>query len=124
MRKETFSRLVENVQNDDALTQIPFVVRNPATGRWQVLLGNHRVMAAVEAGLDAIPVLVTDDALTHDQKRGIQLSHNALVGEDDPAVLKQIYESIDQIDWKQYAGLDDKMLELLAKIPSGSSIFI
>jgi len=64
--------------------------------------------------------MVTDEPLTKDQRIGIQLSHNAIVGEDDPFILKKIYESIEDIDWKAYTGLDDKTLELLAKVNAQS----
>jgi hypothetical protein len=121
MRNETFTQLVQNVKKDGALTSVPFACRTPA-GKWRVLSGNHRVKAARVAKLQQIPVLVTDDDLTPDQQRAIQLSHNALVGEDDMAVLKQIYESIDSIDFKQYAGLDDKTLDLLAKVQTDPAI--
>ncbi len=50
MRHETFRRLVENVKRDGALSSLPFCWRKP-DGRYLVLSGNHRVMAAREAGL-------------------------------------------------------------------------
>jgi len=115
MRHETFTQLVENIRRDGALTSVPFAWKDE-DGRYLVLSGNHRVMAAKEAGLTEIDVMLTDAPLSPTQRRAIQLSHNALVGEDDPMVLKQIYEEIEEVDWKQYAGLDDKTLELLEKI--------
>ena len=39
------------------------------------------------------------------------LSHNALIGQDDLSVLKEIYDSIQSIDLKQYSGIDEKVLE-------------
>ncbi|MEH7114553.1 ParB N-terminal domain-containing protein [Neobacillus niacini] len=115
MRHETFQQLVTNIKRDGRLTQIPFAAKDD-DGNWEVLSGNHRVKASIEAGLDEIECMVTDDDLTEDRKKGIQLSHNAISGEDDPAVLKQIYESIEDIDFKMYAGLDDKTLELLDQV--------
>ncbi|USK77850.1 hypothetical protein [Peribacillus frigoritolerans] len=46
----------------------------------------------------------------------IQLSHNSISGEDDPIILQQLYDEIDDLSLKYYAGLDDKMLEQLDKI--------
>nr|MDQ2897622.1 hypothetical protein [Actinomycetota bacterium] len=34
-------------------------------------------------------------------------------GEDDPATLKHLYDQIADVDWKVYAGLDDKTLGML-----------
>jgi hypothetical protein len=106
MRHETFDRLVRNVRKDGVLTSVPFAVPHPADpSRWEVLSGNHRVKAAAVAGLPSITL-----------KRAIQLSHNALVGEDDAATLKQIYDAIASVELKEYSGLDDRTLALLAKV--------
>jgi ParB-like nuclease domain len=115
MRHETFQQLVQNIRRDGKLTQLPFAVLDD-NGDWEVISGNHRVKAAREAGLDEIEVLVTEDKLSEDRKKAIQLSHNAISGEDDPAILKQIYEDIQEVDFKMYAGLDDKTLELLDEV--------
>lgn len=63
-----------------------------------------------------ITCLATDDKLTQDQKTAIQLSQNAISGQDDPATLKLLYESILDTEMKKYSGLDDKTLELLEKL--------
>jgi hypothetical protein len=117
MRHETFAALIANIRRDGALTQSPFAVKEP-DGRYLVLSGNHRVKAAVEAlGPDhEDTVLLTDEPLNDQQRLAIQLSHNALVGEDDPATLKRLYDALDTIDWREYSGLDDKSLALLAKV--------
>lgn len=57
MRHEQFARLVQNVRNDGKLTSVPFAVRED-DGRYRVLSGNHRVQAAVEAGLTTIDCMV------------------------------------------------------------------
>jgi len=108
-----FRRLVENVRVDGCLTSVPLVWTNPTTGKRRVLSGNHRVMAAREAGVEEADVMVVDEELSEAQLVAIQLSHNALIGDDDPAGLKALYESIDDVDWRAYAGLDDKTLQLL-----------
>jgi len=134
MRHETFARLVDNIKHDNSLTSVPFcaildyytandfIPRHEDTGEpiYEVLSGNHRVKAAISAGLTEIEVMVTDDPLTLDQRKGIQLSHNELTGEDDPSTLKLIYESIENLDLRLYSGLDDKKLMLLAEVKPGS----
>lgn len=118
MRHEEFQRLVANIKKDGQLTSAPFACKDGDA--YLVLSGNHRVKAAIAAGLEKIVCIVTDEALSEDQKIGIQLSHNSLVGQDDPYVLKQIYEKILDMDWKEYSGLDDKTLEMLDKVTAQS----
>ena len=117
MRHEEFQRLVANVKKDGQLTSAPFAARN-ADGTYEVLSGNHRVQAAIAAGLESIPCIITDDELSKEQRIAIQLSHNAIVGQDDPDTLKKLYDEIFDIDLKEYSGLDDKTLGLLDKASS------
>ncbi|BCJ61546.1 ParB N-terminal domain-containing protein [Micromonospora endophytica] len=116
MRKETYDRLVANVRRDGALTSTPLVWNDEPGGRMVVLSGNHRIMAARDAGLDLVDVIVVDQPLTRARQVALQLSHNAIEGEDDPATLKQLYEELDDVDWRAYSGLDDKQLDLLAQV--------
>jgi hypothetical protein len=120
MRHEQYQQLVTNLRRDGALTSTPFVWLNKETGQRIVLSGNHRVKASVEAGLETIHWLETDEELPEGQRIGIQLSHNSIVGEDDMAILKTLYEKIEDLDWREYAGLDDATLELLADLDSPS----
>ncbi|MCL1988117.1 MAG: ParB/RepB/Spo0J family partition protein [Firmicutes bacterium] len=113
MKHEEFNRLVENVRRDGKLTSTPFLCKE--NDGFLCLSGNHRTRAAIEVGLPKITCLATDTLLTEEQKIAIQLSHNAIAGQDDPATLKQLYEKILDTDLKKYSGLDDKTLELLDK---------
>ena len=114
MKHEEFNRLVTNIRRDGKLTSSPFLCKEG--DRYLCLSGNHRTRASIEAGLKEIDCLVTDDPLTEQQKIAIQLSHNAIAGQDDPATIKVLYEKILDTDLKKYSGLDDKTLELLNKI--------
>lgn len=114
MKSETFSQLVSNVKKDGNLSQIPFCVPRDG-GRFLVLSGNHRVQAALQAGLTEIPIIYTTEAMSKDEELAIQLSHNAISGQDDPVLLKELWNSIEQVDLKVYAGLDDKALEQMLK---------
>lgn len=131
MAHETFARLVANIKTDGCLTQIPFgwLLRDDEEQApilyeeqqvWEVLSGNHRVKAAIEAGLGEIEMQVTEQYLTPNQRRAIQLAHNAVMGEDDPAILKIIYESIDDPIMRLSSGLDDKTLKLLDDVEPAS----
>lgn len=112
MRHEQFNRLVANVRRDGRLTSVPLAWRMP-DGRYQVLSGNHRTKAAVEAGLEVIDVMVIDQELSEQQRIALQLSHNAIAGEDDAAILADLFEKLEDVDWREYSGLDDKVLDLL-----------
>ncbi|MEV7267772.1 ParB N-terminal domain-containing protein [Micromonospora aurantiaca] len=116
MRKEVYDRLVANVRRDGALTSTPLVWNDTAGERMVVLSGNHRIMAALDVGLEQVDVIVVDQPLTRARQVALQLSHNAIEGEDDPATLKHLYEELDDVDWRAYSGLDDKQLDLLAQV--------
>ncbi|MFF2507594.1 ParB/Srx family N-terminal domain-containing protein [Streptomyces sp. NPDC058067] len=51
---EQFRQLVANIERDGHLTSTPLVWNDRETGRLVVLSGNHRTLAAVEAGLSTI----------------------------------------------------------------------
>jgi hypothetical protein len=132
MRYEVFQRLVANIQRDGVLTSVPLVAplgvyaagdepERDAAGEiiYEILSGNHRTRAAIAAGLATIHVMVCLDPMPKAQRVALQLSHNELAGEDDPAILKQLYEQLD-IDWKQYAALDDKTLATLKEVKIGT----
>lgn len=115
MSNQTFRRLVENIRTDGVLSSAPFCIMTDS-GILRVLSGNHRVKAAIEAGIPYIFVLFTDAPLSKDKQLAIQLSHNALVGQDNLAVLAKLYKNISSVDSKRYAGLDEKTLNLVNSI--------
>lgn len=119
MKADEYQRLVANVKRDGCLTQLPFCCLDD-DWNWVVLSGNHRVKASIDAGLKEINVQVTEDKLTKDEKIAIQLSHNSISGQDDMGILKQLYESIDDITFKEYSGLDDETLKILQDIKTDS----
>ncbi|WTW95413.1 hypothetical protein OG216_19415 [Streptomycetaceae bacterium NBC_01309] len=124
MTKEEYDRLVANVRADGCLTSVPLVygAGEYEEGRELVLSGNHRCDAAVEAEVYEIDVMLIDDQQHKDQLVARQISHNAIAGKDDPATLKQLYDEIEDVDWRAYSGLDDEQLQLLAEVqPEGLS---
>jgi hypothetical protein len=109
MAPAKFNRLVENIRRDGVPTSVSFVCRED-DGGYRILSGNHRTKATIQAGITHALVMGTDDLLTEDQKWAIQLSHNALAGEDDPEMLKELWNEVATVEWKAYAGLDDAAL--------------
>lgn len=119
MPKETYDQLVFNLRADGYLTSTPLIYSGEgeyAEGHELVLSGNHRVQAALDAGIEEANFLLIEQKLPEARRIAIELSHNALTGEPDLAILKQRYEAIDDVDWRGYAGLDDKTLDLLGKV--------
>lgn len=114
MKSETFKNLVENIRQDGNLSSVPFCYRD-GKGVFHVLSGNHRVQAAIQAEIDNVLIFYRSD-LTGDKQTAIQLSHNAIEGEDDLSILKELWESIEDLDLKIYAGLDSDLIESLDKI--------
>lgn len=104
MKAHQFKQLVANIKRDGCLTQLPLVHKGV------VLSGNHRVKASIEAGLESIEIQELLGDYTEDRLLAIQLSHNAISGEDDPNTLKDLYEELPYIE-KLYSGITDDMFE-------------
>ncbi|MEU0839454.1 ParB N-terminal domain-containing protein [Streptomyces sp. NPDC005962] len=117
---EQFKQLVANIKRDGHLTSTPLVWNDTDSGQLIVLSGNHRTLAAVEAGLRTIWWMQIDEPLPRQRQIALQLSHNAIAGQDDPAILKELYDELETVEWRQYTGLDDKALELLEKVDVAS----
>ena len=115
MTEEMFRNLVGNIKKDGGLSSLPLCYREK-DGRLLVLSGNHRVQAAIHAGLEEILVLVIDKELTRQEQVAVQLSHNAIEGKDDPVILKELWGEIEIIDLKMYAGLDSELIKELEKM--------
>jgi len=118
MTNAQFRNLVNNIKRDGGLSSVPFCVREG--DKFRVLSGNHRVMAAREAGLREILIMYTERQLSRQEQVAIQLSHNAIVGQDDPLILKELWEEIEDLDLKYYSGLDDKLLGTLEPVSLAS----
>lgn len=107
MDKEVFDRLVENVKEDGFLSQLPFAIKQPEKPKpYLIISGNHRTKAAIKGGVEWILILYTEN-ISEDKKLAYQLSHNALVGKDDIAILKELFGQIKSIEGKKFTGLND-----------------
>ena len=112
MNKEQFSALTHNVKSDGGLTSVPLCYKQE-NGRLLVLSGNHRIKAAIESGIREFLVLLIDKLMSKQQLVAIQLSHNAIEGQDDEQILKELWQSIDELDASIYAGLSTELIEKL-----------
>jgi len=112
MTKEQFAALTHNVKADGALTSIPLCYLQE-NGRLLVLSGNHRIKAAIEAGIEEFLVLLIDQAISEDRRLAIQISHNAISGQDDEQILKELWRKIEDLEASIYSGLSTETIEKL-----------
>lgn len=100
-----YRQLVQNIQTDGVMTSTPTVYRD------EIISGNHRVDAALAAGVEEAAVieivsLKGGGDVSPDRLRAIALSHNAIHGQDDPGLLAEQYKKLN-LQWKAYSGLND-----------------
>lgn len=119
MSKRVYDQLVANIKRDGNLATLPFCWHD-ADGAIHILSGHHRIDAARDAGVEALLYLYTDGVLSADERTAIQISHNALVGEDDLAILKRQWESIASLEARLYSGLDDERFKSFDPITLGA----
>ena len=60
--------------------------------------------------------MVVADEKDPDEQLAIQLSHNAIAGQDDLVILKELWESIKDVQARIYAGLDSDTVKALQGI--------
>ena len=106
MTPQEFSQLVANIKGDGKLLGTPVVYRG------EVLSGNHRVKAAIAAGIEEADVLEILTELTDERRLAIQLSQNAINGRDDPNILADLYTQLGSLEWKRYSGVTDDHLKV------------
>ena len=111
MKPQQFKRLVENIRSDGTLTSAPLIGKVEGEELDYILSGNHRVAAAVKAGIEEADCIVILEPLAREQFIALQLSHNAIEGEDDPAILRKLYDELN-LDLKEYSGISDEMFEM------------
>lgn len=114
MKKETFRQLVANLREDARLSSVPLCCE--AGDALEILSGNHRVKAAMEAGLPWVLVMVLLGEMSDSRQVAVQLSHNALCGQDDPQILADLWSRIADIRERLYAGLDSAAVKELETI--------
>lgn len=115
MTNTVFQNLVSNIRRDRQLASLPLLYQKEED-KYLVLSGNHRLQAAIAAGEEIFMALYIDHELSESERVAIQLSHNSLEGQDDPAILRELWAKIEDIDLKSYAGLDDMALDEIPEV--------
>ncbi|MBC2746230.1 MAG: ParB N-terminal domain-containing protein [ANME-2 cluster archaeon] len=112
MPAQMFRQLTDNIQERGLMESLPFCA---LTEKYiEIVSGAHRKRAAKAAGLERIYYILDMSGLTRDEILSKQLAHNSINGTDDPQILKQIYESIEDAEAKIRAYIDPKALEIPA----------
>lgn len=106
MTKDQMERLTANVSKDGFLSQLPFMMKRADNGKYIALSGNHRLKSAIKAGLNFVMVQYIDE-VDKEKALAIQLSHNSITGQDDKAILKELYDMIENLDGKEYSGINE-----------------
>jgi len=114
LERATFEQLTANIRNDGMLSSVP-LCHERVDSTLEIISGTHRVKAAVRAGIPEVLVIVLP---TQEESRRIaaQLSHNAIAGQDDPGLLRELWQQIKCIEDRLYSGLDSDMLGQLERI--------
>ena len=111
MTPQKFDRLSFNIKSH-GLESLPLCALNVSQERSELLIisGHHRVRACRQAGLKTLHCIVIERNMTKDEIISKQLSHNALNGEDNKEILRELYEEIEDANWKIETGLAEKEL--------------
>jgi hypothetical protein len=116
MTKDQLNRLTDNIRQDGFLSQLPFGIRQN-DNKYLILSGSHRIKAAVKAKQRRVLILFGLEAdFDINRSLSLQLSHNAVVGQDDPFILRDIYSEIDDLMSKEYTGIIEEMLRSIEPI--------
>ena len=111
MSGQMFEQLTDNIKRDGGPTSAPFCWKSAKSGIYHILSGHHRVEAAIAANVELMLIMYTDRELSRQEQIAIQLSHNAISGEDEPTILRELWNEILVIDLKAYSGLDDQVMQ-------------
>jgi len=113
MSPDKFARLATNIGAESRLESLPLVALIPdQPDFFAILSGHHRTRAARTAGLMIIHCIVIERDLTEDEITAKQLAHNALSGEDDLDILRQLFDSMESTEAKLESGLSDMDMRL------------
>lgn len=112
MSKKNFDKLCTNIEKSGFSSMIACYERSE-DGKYVIISGNHRYLACVKLGYNKLNILYADESeLSHDEIIAVQLSHNSLHGSDDRGILKQLFDEIEDIDYKDFANISADDLKI------------
>ncbi|HZX21027.1 MAG TPA: ParB N-terminal domain-containing protein [Clostridia bacterium] len=121
MSKPMFDRLSLTIKNDARLETLPFCALTDKG--IEIVSGHHRTRALRAAGLRDLFAIVDVTGLSRDKIKAKQLAHNAIQGDDNEQIVKQIYQSIEDANVKLEAFID-KDLDMEIKKVQISDIIV
>lgn len=112
MPKAMMSQLAENIESSGFVESVPLcaTIKGEKAKQIWIVSGHHRVRGARAAGELYLLILLAEN-LTWDKVRSKQLSHNNIEGADDPEVVKQIFDLIDDVESRFRAFVDTKLFD-------------
>jgi hypothetical protein len=106
-----FNALVANIRKNAAMESIPLcATRIETPDKIEVVSGHHRVRGANAAGIE-FGVVLLYRGLTDSEIKAKQLSHNAIQGQSDPDIVREIFSRIVDIDAKVESYIDPDTLQ-------------
>lgn len=118
MSKKHFDLLMKTIKRDGRLEQLPFCMFNAKKEQLEIISGHHRVRASRMADKTHIFALVETNQLTKAQVVTKQLAHNAIRGEDDKNLLRELFEEIDNLKLQAETGIDPESLGVYTSLES------
>lgn len=110
MSREMFSQLTENIKENGVMESFPL---STMTDRGiEIISGHHRMRAVRAAGIDYAFTILYVNGLSRDEIISKQLSHNSIFGEDDPELVKRLFNSIGDVDLQISAFVDPSMFKI------------
>lgn len=111
MPRDMFRQLTANIGiRGNLVESLPFCAETK--NGVEIVSGHHRVRAARAGGITEIFVLLDTTGLTPSQIKSKQLSHNAIAGADNPQILKELFEQIEDAESRIAAFIDPKALNI------------
>ena len=108
LTEKQMTALKTSIQRDGFL--VPILVRRARSGRYEVISGNHRFLAAQELGLQEIPAVVV--ALTKKQTQRIAVNLNTIHGDPEASLLAPYLTEMIDLDGIY---LDDSLIQSLVE---------
>lgn len=108
MTQGMMNQLSENVQAVGGLESTPLCVR--VDKHLEIISGHHRLRAARTAGVKHILVLLYEE-LSPSRIKSKQLAHNTIAGQDDPQLVKRLWDEITDIQARFEAFVDPRIFE-------------
>lgn len=113
MPRDMFRQLTANIGERSALVEsLPFCAETKEGV--EIVSGHHRIRGARAAGIPEVFILLDRSGLSKSKIISKQLSHNAIEGKDDPQILKELFEQIEDAEAKIAAFIDPKALNIPA----------